>query len=174
MLKTILLALLIFFALAVAAQAQEADAQDSRPGMHRGRDDIGKPAEEIIARAEIRHEEETHKEMVERAGEAAQIGNEILDDYKKNNALGGDDLKKLERLDKLAHKIRGNAGASEDVELEDPPSRLEDAVKRIADASDLLNKSVQKTSRLVISAAVINHSNELIELIKQIRNIQRP
>jgi len=135
---------------------------------------MGKPAEEIIARAEIRHAEETHKEMVERAGEAAQIGGEILSDYKKNNALSGDDFKKLDRLEDLAHKIRSTAGAGEDVELEDPPSKLEDAVKRLADASDLLNKSVQKTSRLVISAAVINHSNELIELVKRIRSIQHP
>ncbi|HZT60928.1 MAG TPA: hypothetical protein VFA21_20155 [Pyrinomonadaceae bacterium] len=175
MLKTSILFFSIFLALAGVARAQdEADAQDSRPGAHRGRDDMGKPAEEIIARAEIRHQEETHKEMVDRAGEAAQIGGEILDDYKKNNALSGDDFKKLERLDKLAHKIRGTAGGSEDVDLEDPPSKLDDAVKRLADASDLLNKSVQKTSRMVISAAVINHSNELINLIKRIRDIQHP
>jgi HPt (histidine-containing phosphotransfer) domain-containing protein len=174
MLKTTFLFLSIFFTLACVAQAQDADVQDTMPGTQHGRDDMGKPTEEIIKRAEIRHEEETHKEMVDRAGEAAQIGGEILSDYKKNSALSGEDLKKLDRLDKLAHKIRGSAGASEDVALEDPPSQLEDAVKRLADASDLLNKSVQKTSRLVISAAVIDRSNELIGLIKRIRNIQHP
>lgn len=174
MLKTTFLFLSIFFALACVAQAQESDAQDTAPGAHHGREDMGKPTEEIIARAAIKHEEETHKEMVDRAGEAAQIGGEILDDYRKNSALSGEDFKKLERLDKLAHKIRGTAGATEDVELEDPPGRLEDAVKRLADASDLLNKSVQKTSRMVISAAVINRSNELIGLIKRIRNFQHP
>jgi HPt (histidine-containing phosphotransfer) domain-containing protein len=174
MLKTIFLFLSIFFTLACVAQAQDADAQDTMPGAQHEREDMGKPTEEIIKRAEIRHEEETHKEMVDRAGEAAQIGGEILNDYKKNSALSGDDFKKLDRLDKLAHKIRGSAGASEDVELQDPPSKLEDAVKRLADASDLLNKSVQKTSRMVISAAVIDHSNELIGLIKRIRNIQHP
>ena len=173
MLKTLLLISSIFFALAGGALAQQTDAQDNRPGeSSRRRDDLGKPAEEIMLRAEIRHEEESHKEMVERAGEAAQIGEQILSSYKKNSALGSDDLKKLERLDKLAHKIRSGAGASDDVELEDPPGQLDAAVKRLADASDLLNKSVQKTSRLVISAAVIQHSNELIELIKRIRSIQ--
>ena len=58
--------------------------------------------------------------------------------------------------------------------LENPPDRLADAVARLAEISDTLNKSVQKTSRLVISAAVIKHSNELIELIKRIRSIQQP
>ena len=89
--------------------------------------------------------------------------------------FGVDDLKKLERLDKLAHKIRSGAGGSDDDEvLENPPDRLADAVARLAEISDTLNKSVQKTSRLVISAAVIKHSNELIELIKRIRSIQQP
>ena len=174
MLKTTFLFLSIFFTLAGVAQAQGADAQGTMPGTQHGREDMGKPTEEIIARAAIKHEEESHKEMVDRAGEAAQIGGEILDDYKKNSALSGNDFKKLERLDKLAHKIRSTAGASEDVELEDPPGKLEDAVKRLADASDLLNKSVQKTSRMVISAAVIDRSNELIGLIKRIRNFQHP
>ena len=76
---------------------------------------------------------------------------------------------------KLAHKIRGGAGGSDDEGgLENPPDRLADAVSRLAEISDTLNKSVQKTSRLVISAAVIKHSNELIELIKRIRSIQQP
>jgi hypothetical protein len=172
MLKTLLLITAIFFALSGSALAQS-DAQDSRPGdSSRKHDELGAHAEEIIRRAEIRHEEESHKEMVEHADEAAQIGGEILSSYKKNKALGGDDLKKLERLDKLAHKIRTSAGGSDDEGLEDPPAQLDDAVKRLADTSDTLDKSVQKTSRLVISAAVIKSSNELIELIKRIRSIQ--
>jgi hypothetical protein len=174
MLKNTLLFFSIFFALGFVARAQGADVQDTRPGEHREHEDLGKPTEEIMARAAIKHDEETHKEMVDRAGEAARIGGEILDDYKKNSALSGEDFKKLDRLDKLAHKIRGTAGASEDVELDDPPGKLEDAVKRLADASELLNKSVQKTSRMVISAGVIDRSNELIGLIKRIRNFSHP
>lgn len=136
---------------------------------------MGSPAEEMLRRAAIRHEEENHREMVERADEAALLGDEILASYKKNNSLTRDDLKKLERLEKLARKIRGGVGGSDDDELiQDPPGRIEGAVSRLSELSGALKKSVLKTSRLVISAAVIERSNELIELIKHIRSIRQP
>ncbi|HEX8560539.1 MAG TPA: hypothetical protein VF668_20760 [Pyrinomonadaceae bacterium] len=134
---------------------------------------MGSPEEEMLRRAAIRHEEESHKELVERADEAAQLGDEILASYKKNNSLTRDDLKKLERLEKLARKIRGGVGGSDDDEqLPDPPGRIGGAVARLSELSGALKKSVLKTSRLVISAAVIERSNELIELIKHIRGIR--
>lgn len=139
------------------------------------RREIGSPEEEIIRRAEIKHEEESHQDMVERADEAALIGEQLLNAFQKNKSFSKDDLKKLDRMEKLARKIRGSAGGSDDDSpLEDPPRQLEKAVARLAEISGQLNKSVQKTSRLVISAAVINSSNELIELIKHIRSIPRP
>ncbi len=129
----------------------------------------------MLRRAEIRREEETHKGMVERADEAAQIGDELLASYKKNNTLTRDDQKRLERLEKLARKIRGSAGGSDDEEgLSDPPVQVEPAVTRLAKLTCDLKESVSKTSRLVISANVIRRSNEMIELIHHIRTIKQP
>jgi len=136
---------------------------------------MGTPEEEMLRRAEIRREEEIHKEMVERADEAALIGEQLSASYKKNSSLTRDDLKRLERLEKLARKIRGSAGGSDDEEeLSDPPGQIEGAVTRLAKLSCELKESVSKTSRLVISAAVIKHSNEMIELIRHIRTIKQP
>lgn len=136
---------------------------------------MGSPEAEMLRRAEIRHEEETHREMVERADEAAQLGDEILASFKKNNSLTRDDLKKLERLEKLARKIRGGAGGS-DVDKEQPesPGRIEGAVSKLAELSGALKRSVMKTSRLVISVAVIERSNEIIELVRHIRSLKKP
>jgi hypothetical protein len=137
--------------------------------------DFGSPEAEMLRRAEIRREEDSHKEMVVRADEAAQIGGELLSSYKKNNSLTRDDLKRLERLEKLARKIRGGAGGSDDdEELSDPPVQVEGAVARLAKVAEDLKESVSKTSRLVISANVIERSNEVIELIRHIRNIKQP
>lgn len=137
--------------------------------------EMGSPEEEIIRRAEIKHEEESHKEMVDRADETALIGEQILNSFQKNKSLSKDDLKKLDRMEKLARKIRGSAGGSDDDEpLDNPPRQMDKALARLAELSEQLHKSVQKTSRLVISAAVINSSNELIELIKHIRTIPLP
>ncbi|MDT5271338.1 MAG: hypothetical protein QOH49_3524 [Acidobacteriota bacterium] len=153
-----------------AAQAQQSpDQKPQRSG------DFGSPEAEMLRRAEIRREEETHKEMVERADEAAQIGDQLLTSYRKNNSLTRDDQKRLERLEKLARKIRGGAGGSDDEEeLSDPPGQVERAVTRLAKLTGDLKESVSKTSRLVISANVIQRSNEMIELIRHIRTIKQP
>jgi hypothetical protein len=180
------LRLLIFTAAFVAALPVGAYAQTPRarqdvvPGPRELRQPrkpgpMGSPEAEMLRRAEIRHEEETHKDMVERADEAARIGDEILASYKTNNSLTRDDLKKLERLEKLARKIRGGAGGSDaDKERPESPGMIEGAVTKLAELSGLLKKSVMKTSRLVISAAVIERSNEIIELVRHIRSLKKP
>lgn len=167
--------------LCAEASAQiKADAQNDRPGdpsQTRKPDasDLGSPAEEIIQRAQIKHEEEEHKELVERAGEMAQIGDEILNSFEHSKSLSRDDLKKLDRMEKLARKIRSNAGASDDPEdAQDSPGHIEEAVKQLAEISDTLKKNLEKTSRFVISASVIKNSNELIGLIRRIKTLPHP
>jgi hypothetical protein len=177
-LKASIFAAAFAVALSAGAQAQSPPRPDEpipMPEPQRRPRPMGSPEEEMLRRAEIRHEEENHKEMVERADEAAQIGDEILNSFKRNNSLTRDDLKKLERLEKLARKIRGGAGGSDDDEqLQNPPGKIEGALSRLAELTGDLKKSVSKTSRLVISAAVIQRSNEMIELIRHIRSIKQP
>lgn len=164
-----LLALNPSVAAAQIAGADQPSPASQRPG------DFGRAEEEMLRRAEIRREEETHKDMVERADEAAQIGDELLASFRRNNTLTRDDQKRLERLEKLARKIRGGAGGSDDKEeLSDPPGKVEGAVSRLAKLAGALKESVSKSSRLVISATVIERSNELIELIRHIRAIKQP
>lgn len=152
------------------AQNVEAGSSTQKPAPN-----VGSPEEEILKRAEIRHSEDLHKEMVERAQETAHIGGDVLASYKKRQTLGTDDLKKLERMEKLARKIRGGAGGSDDdAPLDNPPAELDAAITRLAELSESLKKNVQKTSRLVISASIINNSNEMIELIRHIRSFQKP
>jgi hypothetical protein len=178
MLRASVLTSILIASLSLATYAQPVLVkQDTTPIDHAPQKpgEFGAPTEEMLRRAEIRHEEESHKEMVERSDEAAQIGDEILSSFKKNSSLSTNDFKKLERLEKLARKIRGSAGGSDDEEaLQDPPVKIESAVTRLAEISGALKKSVEKSSRLVISASVIKNSNEMIELIRHIRNIKRP
>lgn len=136
---------------------------------------MGAPEAEIIKRAEIRHEEESHRELIERADETERIGIDLRAAFDKYQSLSRDDLKRLERMEKLARKIRSSAGGSDDDEqLKDPPAQLDKAVERLAETSGKLGESVRKTSRLVVSGAVIKHSNELIELIRLIRTFAKP
>lgn len=158
---------------AVSASAQMVGADEPRSGSQRG--DFGSPEAEMLRRAEIRREEETHKEMVERADEVVQIGDALLASFKKNNSITRDDVKRLERLEKLARKIRGGAGGSDDEnELSDPPNQVEGAVTRLSKLACSLKESVSKSSRLVVSGNVIERSNEIIELIRHIRTFKLP
>ena len=131
---------------------------------------IGSPAEEMLHRALIRHAEEEHKEMLERADETAELADQLHSAFQTAQTLGRQELKKLERIEKLARKIRGNAGGDDDkLALKETPQHLGDALKQLSEISEELKKSVSKTSRLVVSAAVIERSNELIELTRFIR-----
>jgi hypothetical protein len=132
---------------------------------------VSSPEAEIIKRAEIKREEENHSKMVERADEAARLGTNLRAAFDKQKTLGPEDLKRLEKMEKLARNIRGNAGGSDDEEpLNDPPAKLDDAVVRLAEVSLKLNESVRKTTRLVVSGTVIRRSNELIELVRHVRS----
>ena len=174
MFRFILIITASIFTLAPLAEAQTstgtADAQSSSSSSNQQPSRMGSPAEEIIHRAQIRHGEEAHKEMVERADETAQLGSQIHSAFQNAKTLSREDLKKLERMEKLARKIRGGAGGDEDkLALKETPEHLGAAVERLVRISDELKKGVSKTSRLVINGAVIQSSNELIELIRHIR-----
>lgn len=170
-------ALLILVSLAAVsgAAAQTRPSPTEEADKDRRSPIIGSPEQEMLRRAEIKAAEESHKEMVQRAEEAAQLGDQIRASYEKLNSLSRDDLKKLERLEKLARKIRGAVGGSDDKEPpKERPSKLGSAVSRVAEVAGLLKKSVQKTSRLVISAAIIEQTNELIDLVQHLRQKTTP
>ncbi len=168
-------AFLLLLSSAALAQTQipkdlpDATTSSSSPPANQ-RQRLGSPAEEIIRRAEIKHAEDAHKEMVERADETAELAGQLRSLFQTSKALGRDELKKLERMEKLARKIRGNAGGDDDkLALKETPPHLGAAMERLTQVSEELKKGVSKTSRLVVSGAVIERSNELIELIRFIR-----
>ena len=131
--------------------------------------------EELRAKRAIKIAEKEHEENLARAKEIAEIGKELKDSLKDKTVLDHDSVKKVERLEKLTKKVRGEAGGEdEDVEIPNRPSDLPTTVKEIADATESLAKNVQDTPRQVVSASVIDKANVLLELIKMVRNFARP
>lgn len=170
--KNSLLCLSLLFCLAAVCRAQSNGMIDPL-GPPRPREPqavFGSPEEEIKYRASVRHAESNHKEMVERAKESWQLASEVRSSFEGAKSLGAEDFKKLEKIEKLARKIRGGAGGGDDDEvLKDPPTKLEGAIARLSEVSDELLKRVEKTSRFVTSASVIERSNEVIELVRHIK-----
>lgn len=159
---------------AQTARSRPAPIPDARDSARDELPRLGSPHEELLDRAAIKSMEATHKETVERARESALLGGELRAAFEQNRALSREDLKKLERLEKLARGIRGRAGGSDDDERPaDLPTDIEAALSKLAELSDDLRKQVEKTSRHVVSAGVIERSNEVIELIRRIRTLSR-
>ena len=144
--------------------------KNARPGDSKTM--TGTPEAEMLARSEIKAAEKEYKENLDRAREAAQLSTEIRDAFSNTKAFSRTEQKKLERLEKITRKLRNGAGGS-DAELTDAeaPSLLEPALARLAELTDKLRKGVEKTPRQVISAAVIERANEVLEIIRAVRSI---
>jgi hypothetical protein len=126
--------------------------------------------EEMRAKRAIKLAEKEHQENLNRAKEICQLGQDLKSELQSRSALDRDDSKKLERLEKLTKKIRGEAGGEDDdVQIANAPADVSSAITQIADNAEQLSKDVQKTPRQVVSAAVIDRANVLLQLVKILR-----
>ena len=126
--------------------------------------------EEIKAKRAIKMAEKEHQENVKRATELSQIAKDLQTVLKNKSTIDRDSVKKIDRLEKLIKKIRGEAGGEdEEVQIVDRPVTITAAVDQIAERAESLSKSVQNTPRQVVSATVINNANVLLELIRVLR-----
>jgi|SRR6266496_6636962 len=168
--------LLFLFAPVIAGQStpQRPPPSDPMPVDKGAKSDDGPPLttleEELRAKRAIKVAEKEHQANLDRAREISQLGKELQEALKKRNGLDQDDNKKLDRLEKLTKKVRGEAGGGEnEVKIENRPADLPSTAGRIVEVSDCLSKNVQGTPRQVVSAAVIDNANVLLELIRMMR-----
>ena len=89
----------------------------------------------------------------------------------ENRALSSNDLKSLEKLEKIARRIRSYAGGSDDESeiAAGSAMTLGDSLSQIAELSSSLQQEVEKTARQVVSAKLIADANRFISLVRQAR-----
>src|SRR6266545_1943162 len=170
-------ALMAAFAVTAAAQ-QKRQGQKSTISVEQDKpgDDAARPftelEEEMRANRAIKFAEKEYQENLERARDLSFLSESIVASFKQKHELDQENLKKLEKIEKLAKSIRHAAGGSEhDVEMEEPPADLASAVDMLADLSKSLKEKVEKTPKHVISASVIDEANVLLELIRIVRTL---
>jgi len=128
--------------------------------------------EEMRAKRAIKFAEKEYQENLDRARDLSLLGASIVLSFKQKNELDREDVRKLEKVEKLAKRIRRAAGGSEDeVEMEKPPRDLASALDMLGELSKSLKEKVEKTPKHVISAAVIDEANVLLELIHIVRTL---
>lgn len=130
--------------------------------------------DEMKAKRAIKYADKEYQENLDRARDLSSLGDAIVTSFKQNNRLDSQDTKKLEKLEKLAKSIRRAAGGSDDdYQMEKPPENLTAAIDMLSDLSQSLKEKVEDTPKHVISAAVIDEANALLELIQIIRRLPR-
>jgi DNA repair ATPase RecN len=118
----------------------------------------------------LKAEKKQYDENVARAREVAQLATQLVEAYEARKMFGSEDVKKLERLEKLTKKIRNEAGGSEtNPDVKDIPEVMATAVKQVAEIADELRTLVEKTPRHVVSASVIDQSNKLLGLVQHVK-----
>jgi hypothetical protein len=167
-----LLLLSASLAIAQASAPQSPPQRPDNPSADKDKDNTPLTTfeEEMRAKRAIKLAEKDHQENVKRACEAAQLAKDLLTSLKGKTTIDRDSAKKLDRLEKLTKKIRGEAGGEEEeVEIVDRPSDITGAVHQIAESAESLSKNVENTPRQVVSASVIGNANVLLELIRLLR-----
>jgi hypothetical protein len=171
---------LVFIALLMVplslASAQQSSQIPKPRSAERDRDDDKEPVtpveEELKAKRAIKFADKEYQENLDRARNLSSLSTAIATSYKQKSRLDPEDIKKLEKIEKLAKGIRSAAGGSEDdFQMEKPPKDLPAAVEMLTDLSESLKARVEKTPKHVISAAVIDQANVLLELVRIVRTL---
>ncbi len=130
--------------------------------------------EEMRAKRAIRLAEKEHEQHLKRAREISKLGKELQTRFTSLSKLDRDGVRRLERLEQLTKKIRGEVGGKDnDVKIENRPGDKQTAMSQIAQVADSLSKTVLDTPRQVVSTAVIESSNVLLELIRIFRSLPK-
>ena len=168
----IVLASLLSAVTVAAGQAARPTPEPSIPRISRPDDPDPTTSieEEMRAKRAIKYAEKEYRANIDRAHELADLGSQLGECFKKNQQLDQESFKKLDRLEKLTRAIRNAAGGSDSEKDSDKHSMdLSVNVKKMLGVVESLADRVEKTPRHVISAAVIDEANVLLELIRLVR-----
>lgn len=143
-----------------------AQSVDPRPGPE---DEQTEAFRDTLARMKIEREENEHKKLKEKAAKILETVAELEKEASRGPLSRVHD-KKLREIEKSAKQIRSEFGGSGDeFPLEQKPPTVADALRQLHELSERLTESMEKTSRRVVSTAVIFEASEIVELVKLIR-----
>jgi membrane-associated HD superfamily phosphohydrolase len=161
--------LLTLTVICVNAQNELPDAS-TRSGKSNNREDFPKGIKESLAKSRIEREKKDYEELLRNGEEAVKLSESLEKSFTESNKLSAEDQKKLDRLEKLAKKIRRELGANDNDNVdEENPSSMLNAFKTLQSSTSELVAELKKTTRHSISVVAIQSSNAFLKVIKFIR-----
>ncbi len=157
---------IFFIAATFAAAHAQTDASGDNPNR---KEDMPKGIQESLAKQRIEREKKDFDDLLARSQEALKISNDLEKSYAQNNSFSGDDQKKLDRLEKVVKKIRGEIGGDEDEDEDNKPASMLDALKSLQDTTSNLVEELKKTTRYSISVVAVESTSTLLSLVRFLR-----
>jgi hypothetical protein len=170
--KTAIFTFIVILFCSAAALAQGAD--DNNPYSTKRDPDPPKSFKEMMQKMRIDQEKKDYEEMLDRGRQAAKISEQLEESFAKNSTLARSDRERLDDLEKLIKKIRGELGGGDDGDTDsddsaddDPaPTSPADGFKALQSLTGKLVDELKKTSRFGISAVAIQSSNAVLKVVR--------
>lgn len=171
--KSCFLAAVLFTAV-FSVGAQTDASGDPIFGRRDPKADEVKTVKDMLAKQRTLRDKKDHEEMLKRGEEAAILSQQLESAFEQKKQLSGQDIQKLESLEKIVTKIRRELGGDDDDEddvflKERKPSTLREAFDSLHITTLKLADELKKTSRFSISALAIQTSNSVLKLVKFLR-----
>jgi hypothetical protein len=172
-----LVAASLAFLFSVAAFGQNAENNSASIGKPDDKENTPKGLKETLVKMQIEREKKDFQEMLDRGEEAAKLSVQVERSFESRGVLTEEDRQKIDSVEKLVKKIRGELGGSDDDNSEEddaqtkdkPPTDIVSGVKYLRDSTSRLLDELKKTSRFSISAAAIQSSNAVLKIARFLR-----
>ncbi len=169
--------LLATFSICVHAQVCSQNNEPQSMGRTPQKEEVPQGIKENLAKMCIEQQKKEYAEMLKRGDEALKLSEELEKSFAANNALSGEDRKKLDRLEKLVKKIRSDLGGDDDgkeIETSEDNSPLStgNAFKVLQENTVILVDELKKSTRYTVSAVAIQSSNMLLKAVKFLRFVK--
>lgn len=127
--------------------------------------------EETISRNRIVLAEKDHREMRVASIEINMIAKSLLKAAQGQCLLSHEDEKKLDKIEKLAKKIRSEQGGSGNNLLEKPENLIA-ALERLQKAAQIMETESRTLNRHMVSIVLVEQVNEVLGLTKEIKKMK--
>lgn len=172
-----ILVLLLFCAVGgIAVSAQTPGAIPSLNPRGEEKEEVPSGVRDMLKKLEIEKVKKDFEEMQKRGKQVLELSDDLEKSIKTNNQFTEKDRAKLETLEKLVKKIRGELGGSDDAEpdkndadFNKKPADVVEGLKFLRTSTIKLVEDLKKTTRFTVSLAAIQSSNAVLRLTRLLK-----
>lgn len=170
---TVLMLLIMGAAGVCAGQIADASSSSPFPGP---KEDVPQPILEQLAKMKSDDEKREFKELTDNGALASDLAAEILKNYGESRRFSDEDLRRIEKVERLIKKVRSGLGGSDSSESEKgvglgDVTTVRDALEKMSGTAAALSDELRRCTRYSVSVGAIETSNRVLDLISVIKRL---